>query len=183
VTNGLHQVGVVLGIAQRVQRHDEVIMADRWRPTLRCGASVENPVLGLADGGVAYALGTALFPELENPVEVRNSTESPFPWESRGWRGKQEFIELNPAAAGGSSRGPARWRAAPGWSASTRTFRRASRRAATRFPADGGRARGDRAEEAKVDLDVAVGGLQAAQGQDARARPAQGIAVAPMRPA
>jgi hypothetical protein len=36
---------------------------------------------------------------------------------------------------------------------------------------------GIKAEQAEVDLDVTVGGLQAAQGQDAGARPAQGIAI------
>ena len=88
VANGFHQVGVVLGIAQRVQRHDEVHhgRVDGAQP-FGVARAVENPVLGLADGGVADALGAALFPELEDAVEVVKQHRKALPaWAARGWR-------------------------------------------------------------------------------------------------
>ena len=55
--DGVHQVGVVLRVAQRVERHDEVHHrgVDGAQP-LGVARAVQNPVLGLADGGAADAL-------------------------------------------------------------------------------------------------------------------------------
>src|SRR5471032_1567490 len=71
MTYGFHTVWVVAGIAEGVQRHDEVHHGriDGAQP-FGVARAVQNPSLRLADGRTADALRAAGFPDFEHAIQV-----------------------------------------------------------------------------------------------------------------
>ena len=86
MADGVHQVGMVLGIAQRIERHDEVHHGRvDGAQSLGEARAVQNPVLGFADGGAANALRAALLPDFEHAVQmVEQHAKAPCAWAASG---------------------------------------------------------------------------------------------------
>ena len=95
VAHRVRQVGMVLGIAQRIQRHDEVHhrRIDGAQALGEAGA-FQNPMLRLADGGIANALRPALFPDFEDAVEMVEQHRKAVAFgQFQAHAGQQQFIQ------------------------------------------------------------------------------------------
>ena len=181
MADSLDQVGMVFGILQCVERHDEV--HHRWidrAQTFGMASTIENPMLGLADGGGADAVGAALLPHFENTVQMVKKDREALSFGKREADIRQEQLierETGRCAAIRSASLHDRERHQDG----TRPRRHLVEHIARQH----GDFRGHRrhmlarikAEEAEIDFDVAVGRLQSAKCANALACAAKWLGV------
>jgi hypothetical protein len=178
VADGFDQVGLILRIAERLQRHDAIHHG--WvdgAEAVGVAGALQHPAFRLADGAGAHVLEAALFPELDGAIHLLEDDGGGVPLgQGELCGGTQQLIHAHAVrrdlGLGDGLHDGERHQdgARPGGhliedvAGSEHDLRRDAGRPLARVEA----------QQAEVDLGVAVGGLQAAQRQHAVAGAAHG---------